>query len=372
LGGGFFGASIAIYLAKTRGFKNVKLIEKNPSLLEQASYRNQARVHGGYHYPRSSLTAARSQINLPRFMLDWPDAVTSHFTSVYAVARSRSKTTGKQFRRFCQNNGLKIEEASQSIAKHFNLSYVEDLMIAREYVFDSTVLAQWARNTLEDCGVEIHLETHATSIRSIANDRSLMTVDTLRLNGLSQSFKANFVFNCSYSGLNSISGEFEGTTSTLKHEIAEIALIEPPEELEDIGITVMDGPFFSLMPFPADGLHSLSHVSYTPHSAWTESKNEPGSDPYARLAAYPKISNYEKMMRDASRFVPKIRNSEYKKSLYEVKTVLLTNEIDDGRPILFEKDSKFDGLYSILGGKIDNVYDVLSRLDREDLRATPR
>ena len=32
-------------------------------------------------------------------------------------------------------------------------------------------------------------------------------------------------------------------------ELAELALIEPPEELRPFGITVMDGPFFSCMPF---------------------------------------------------------------------------------------------------------------------------
>ena len=51
IGGGFYGASIAIYLAKNRGLKKVVLVEKEKKLLTRASYNNQARVHNGYHYP---------------------------------------------------------------------------------------------------------------------------------------------------------------------------------------------------------------------------------------------------------------------------------------------------------------------------------
>ena len=53
--------------------------------------------------------------------------------------------------------------------------------------------------------------------------------------------------------------------------------------------------------------------------------------------------------------------------MFEVKTVLSSNEIDDGRPIVFNKHSEIKGCYSILGGKIDNIYDVLKRLDDEDI-----
>ena len=55
IGGGFYGSSIAIYLAKQRGFKRITLIEREAELLSRASYNNQARVHNGYHYPRSFL-----------------------------------------------------------------------------------------------------------------------------------------------------------------------------------------------------------------------------------------------------------------------------------------------------------------------------
>ena len=146
-----------------------------------------------------------------------------------------------------------------------------------------------------------------------------------------------------------------------------MALMQMPEELLDLGITVMDGPFFSLMPFPARGLHTLSHVRYTPHQQWLDVR---GEDPYAKLAAYDRTTRVDRMLRDVARYVPVASKSRYCESLFEVKTVLVKNENDDGRPILFEKHMALPGCYSILGGKVDNIYDVLDRLDVEKFEQT--
>jgi hypothetical protein len=71
------------------------------------------------------------------------------------------------------------------------------------------------------------------------------------------------------------------------------------------------------------------------------------------------------MIRDAAKYVPLLRQSLYRESIFQIKTVLEKNEADDGRPILFEKHADMPGCYSILGGKIDNIYDVLEKLDQE-------
>ena len=71
------------------------------------------------------------------------------------------------------------------------------------------------------------------------------------------------------------------------------------------------------------------------------------------------------MVRDVARYLPAALEAKYVNSLFEVKTVLVKNEGDDGRPILFEKQAELPGCYSVLGGKIDNIFDVLEKLDAE-------
>ena len=60
IGGGFYGLRTAQYLVEELGQKDVLVLEKEPSVMARASYNNQARVHNGYHYPRSVLTAMGS------------------------------------------------------------------------------------------------------------------------------------------------------------------------------------------------------------------------------------------------------------------------------------------------------------------------
>jgi hypothetical protein len=65
--------------------------------------------------------------------------------------------------------------------------------------------------------------------------------------------------------------------------------------------------------------------------------------------------------------MPGLGDAELKDSLFEVKTVLAKNEGNDGRPILFEKSQTLPGFFSVLGGKIDNIYDIMSHMDKETL-----
>ncbi|MET3106072.1 glycine/D-amino acid oxidase-like deaminating enzyme [Oxalobacteraceae bacterium GrIS 2.11] len=360
VGGGFYGATIAVYLARQRGFKHICLIEREVALLTRASYNNQARVHNGYHYPRSYTTAYRSRVNLPKFVSDWPDAVMQNFTKLYAIARRNSKVTAKQFDRFCNEIGAKIQPANPSLRALFEPRLIEEVFLVEEYAFNSSKLAGWAERELRECGVEVHYETCATAISHGSNQT--LQVSLKPASGAEKIIRSQYVFNCTYSGLNQFQGDFPGTQTGLKQEITEMALVKAPPALEGLGITVMDGPFFSMMPFPARGLHTLSHVRYTPHRSWND---EQGIDPYWKLNQYDHATRVDRMLRDVARYLPAVSDSKYVDSLFEVKTVLVKNEGDDGRPILFEKHAELPGCYSILGGKIDNIYDVLEKLENE-------
>lgn len=360
IGGGFYGAAIAIYLAKNRGLKRIALIEREAALLTRASFNNQARVHNGYHYPRSFTTAYRSRINFPRFIKDWPQAVKKDFIKLYAISRRNSKVTAKQFQRFCHGIGAKIQPAEQNLRQLFNPQLIEDVFAVEEYGFDSTKLADWAGEELKVCGVDIYLQTNVTSIFK-ANNNALSVAATLK-DASHELFNCNYVFNCTYSGLNQFKGDFVSTRTNLKHEVTEMALMKMPLPLSGMGVTVMDGPFFSIMPFPARNLHTLSHVRYTPHMHWRDTKDV---NPYEMLRQYDCSTRVDRMVRDVVRYLPVVEAANYVESLFEVKTVLIKNEGDGGRPILFEKHLDLPGCYSILGGKIDNIFDILEKLDEE-------
>ena len=70
-------------------------------------------------------------------------------------------------------------------------------------------------------------------------------------------------------------------------------------------------------------------------------------------------------MRDSERYLPAIREARYVHSHFETKTILLQNEVDDGRPILCRCNYAIEGLYVVLGAKIDNIYDIHQVIEKE-------
>ena len=83
-----------------------------------------------------------------------------------------------------------------------------------------------------------------------------------------------------------------------------------------------------MMPFPAERLHSLTHVRYTPHVSWTDEPGAPCAE--AALARTPVESRWRHMIHDARRYLPAVTDAIWKKSLFEVKTVLTKNELLSG------------------------------------------
>jgi hypothetical protein len=78
------------------------------------------------------------------------------------------------------------------------------------------------------------------------------------------------------------------------------------------------------------------------------------------------------MVRDAARFLPELAKCEYRYSLWEVKTVLPRSESDDSRPILFRPHHGIANYHVVMGGKIDNVYDVADELAKVLVMETKR
>ena len=144
---------------------------------------------------------------------------------------------------------------------------IESVYRVREVAFNANLLRQRVVEELAREQVEARLGTEVVGLHRTSDG----TVDVLcNSPGGSLVLTGSAVYNCTYARLNRILELAGAPAMPLKHEVTEIALVETPPVLSDIAITVMCGPFFSLMPFPALGLHSLSHVRYTPHGSWTD------------------------------------------------------------------------------------------------------
>jgi hypothetical protein len=140
-------------------------------------------------------------------------------------------------------------------------------------------------------------------------------------------------------------------------------VLDVPEPLKECGITVMCGPFFSVWPFPSIGMHTMHHVRYTPHCYWQDADDRPhGAVEVAAAPGAGRQTKFAWMTHDAARYVPVLRDCRQVGSLWEIKTILPQSEVDDSRPILFRRNHGLPNLTCILGGKIDNVYEMSDEL----------
>lgn len=98
LGSGLYG----LYSAERCGRRGqrVVVLEHDDGAFRRATYINQARVHMGYHYPRSYSTAIKSAGYFRRFCDDYGFSILTSFDQVYATSANFSWSNAEQFKRF--------------------------------------------------------------------------------------------------------------------------------------------------------------------------------------------------------------------------------------------------------------------------------
>ena len=108
LGAGLYG----LYAAQKCGAagQRVLVLERDPAPFMRATYINQARVHMGYHYPRSYSTAIKSAHYFERFCRDYGFCLHTEFDQVYATSAHFSWTNAAEFRQFCRAAGIRCDD----------------------------------------------------------------------------------------------------------------------------------------------------------------------------------------------------------------------------------------------------------------------
>jgi len=362
IGGGIFGCYSALYLHR-QGFR-VILIESEDALFQKASVVNQARLHSGYHYPRSIATARIANEHLERFTKEHSSFINFSFKKYYGIDRSNTLTDSFQFQRFCESLNLPCRISSNSGV--FNENRLEAIFEALEYSFDPYLIGEYYKSLLKAEGVPVLLE-HRVITADSQVDTWLMEVKDLKNNNVIK-ITANGVVNATYANINAVNQIFGMKLIDVIHEISEICIVNS-KALDNIGMTIMDGPFASIMPFGLSNMHSLSSVIYThqkldtSHSPTFSCQLNEKNCTKEKLsvcnhcASRPK-SNYIKMERQIRHYLHDTVDLKYMGSLYTVKTKLKSSFIDDSRPTDIRCLSKKPLYFCIFSGKINSIYEV--------------
>ncbi|MDP4118455.1 MAG: FAD-dependent oxidoreductase [Bacillota bacterium] len=363
IGAGLYGLYSALFCAKRD--ENILVLEYDSAPFAKATYINQARVHMGYHYPRSYATAIKSAGYFNRFNENYGFCVHRSFEQIYATSSDFSWTNAEQFVAFCRAAGIRCDEVAPS--KYFKPGMCDGAFLTEEYTYDAQILKNFFMTELEGRkNVEIMFGARLKKIEANGENYIIFLED-------GSVYSAPFVLNASYASTNQILKKFSGreyAPFNIKYELCEIILCSVDNSLLHTGLTVMDGPFFSIMPFGKTGMHSLTSVTFTPHVTSydsvptfecqgkshgfcsTQQLGNCNECPAKPESAWPYMSSLaKKYMLDKYSF-------RYENSLFSMKPILKVSEIDDSRPTVIKVHSQQPTFASVLSGKINTVYDL--------------
>ncbi len=360
IGAGLYGLYAARFCGR-RG-QSVLVLEREKAPFMRATTINQARVHMGYHYPRSLSTALRSAAYFNRFNEEFSECIHSSFEKIYATSSQYSWSNAEAFVKFCKAAGIRCEELPTG--RYFKEGMCDGAFLTTEYTYDAAILQ---RKLMDDIsalpGVQLRFEEE---VQGICEQGELYEVETSK----QRTEQSPFVLNATYASVNGVSALAGFAPFQIKYELCELILCEVDKALENKGITVMDGPFFSIMPFGKTGMHSLTAVTFTPHLA---SKQElptfvcqeksngqcsPKSLANCNDCAHRPKTAYATMGQLARKYLKEEYGFRYMGSMFSMKPILKASEVDDSRPTLVRVMNQKPRFVSVLSGKINTVYDL--------------
>ena len=359
VGAGLYG----LYAAQKCGAagQRVLVLEKDSGPFMRATYINQARVHMGYHYPRSYSTAIKSAHYFERFCRDYEFCLLKEFDQVYATSAHFSWTNAQEFRDFCAAAHIRCDDVAPT--KYFNPGQCDGAFLTTEYTYDAQVLKEYFLKELAKlANVTIAYSHKPESVERVGSAWRVKAGDITA--------EAPFLLNATYAGVNELHAMLGYEPFKIKYELCEIILCTVDDKLKNTGITVMDGPFFSIMPFGQTGYHSLTSVTFTPHvtsydsvatfecQSRSEGKCRPGDLYNCNECPAKPASAWPMMSQLAHKYLKPEYGFQYAGSLFSMKPILKASEIDDSRPTVIRQYASDPAFVSVLSGKINTVYDL--------------
>jgi FAD dependent oxidoreductase len=334
IGGGLFGLAAAL---ETSDCSHVTVFEKSPRILHGASYGNQNRFHYGYHYPRSVATGRDCLDSLPDFVARFGESLLTDLANHYCIAKNGSKTSVEGYIEFCEELRLPHDIGWPSdsflsrdrIAECFRVSEpIIDLVRLREII---------SKEVSRRPSIELRLEATVTDAKVLSTGQKRLTVAS---RGRVTPHDYDYVVDCTYAHLNEFAEWVGSTSRPFQFELVEIPVVRLATR-QRVGVTIMDGPFCSLLPYGSSEESLLYHVEASVLDR-----------AHARSYLAPECfdSNWESIVAQSADYIPIVGGSRYVRSIFAIRVVDPASENDDARRSVLRNHG--DGCWSIFSGKL--------------------
>lgn len=348
--GGVHGLSSAIALAK-KGLK-VSLLEKRNGLMEGTSRATQNRAHLGYHYPRSPETAIECIMGLDLFKKMYPEALFYKGEDYYLIEK-KSKTSFEDFKYFCDNIGLPYE--IKMPPRHlWNEEFIEERGFkVEEPVYNPEILKRLMEKEAFLNGVKI---ITGSEVIGLEEGKKGYKIISREKRDKKKEYDGQIIINATYAYSNNIlkSLGLEEDMTRYLLQITEVVIARSKAEIP--ALTVMDGPFVTLLPFTDGGVNGRLFLVYDVVNSIVSQEEGYFLDDSKRHD-----SNWVKIVEHGEKYFPFFRDLEYIASLYGSRPIPI-NVLGDSRKTRIIAHRKKPGIYSILEGKLISAPLIAKRL----------
>ncbi len=359
MGGGIFGATFAIELGK---FCDVTLFERHGGLMTEVSYLNQWRHHSGFHYPRSYDQIQEIKATRGEFEAEYGDAVIKAFASYFCTSNTGVEIPAARYLAACRSNELNFTMESPP-AEVLDRSKVSLCVKSDEGMYDYALLRDMAQGRLRD-NENISTRLHTEVLHGVIDRDGTKRLIVRDPQGTHEE-TFDYLVNATYANRNLLAKWFRFPIEPLIFATVELLVVRLP--IPPICVTILDGPFTSLLGMGMDNLFMLSRIDDSVlRSVITEDGLPPRWGPVQ--------SNRENMLRHSRRYLPILDQAEVVESRYATRAVNAYAKDFDARPTIVTNHGF--GCWSILGGKIitcvTNSREIASEIRAEREHLAPR
>lgn len=352
IGAGSFGSIIALELSK---YYKIDLFEANENILLEASANNLNRVHAGYHYPRDQITTLQSINSYQEFCKRFKKCINFDFKNYYLISKTGSKTTSSQYLNFMNKNSLSHRIINK---KDFftEIKNIELIVQVDEYVYDIKLFRKKILDLIKNSSVNLKLSEKVVKLTKSNNHFILKT----NKNYVSD---YKYIINTTYKNYNTINDLVSMNLNKIKYQYT-FSNIVKFKNYSNFGLTLLDGKFFTILPYGKSNYHLLYDVEHSVIksriSKLSNLINKPNS--FDSIKSY----NEKKMIDKINLYMPNLcKNISFKGHLEATRVIKpFVEKSDQRRMTLFNEK----GFLSIFSSKVDHsilaskiIYDLINK-----------
>lgn len=319
IGGGWVGCHLAY---KFRIKHNVTIFEKNDTLFQETSFKNQNRLHLGYHYARNFKTRTLCLNTFSDFLSDYEFLTKKVPNNIYCVPNSTSIIDFETYKKIF--GGFEFNEI------HHVFKNVEGCISTGERYINFDLAQSFFNTHLKD--IHVKRKITQTKINSLKKDFDLV--------------------------INATNNHIKDKSNNSFYELTISLVYENMGNLDFGALTMVDGNLFSIYPYH-DNMFTLTDVDHTPIKKFNS---------IVKLEKYKSNINEgfvnqkrELIEKKVLKYYPNFKkNFKYNSYFISTKSKIIS-ESDERYPVI----SNDGNLINCFTGKIQGIYIIEDYINNE-------